>query len=601
MPRNYETGPIGEGASQGTPSFSGETRPALPESGIVSPDRVARESKPARRHVISPQRAGTELPAIASFPDRTSVPTTAFPENTNSDTTKAESHTDHPDIAGHRKVIAAAQKDGDEGKEVRARVPEEEIPQAEGESQDQSSFRGGESITGPSGAGEFVGYEDRPQGRYAVVKIGNVETRVPEARFNELYSKTEPAQEAPDADEQDERTRLRSALDSVLGRVREYSTDSLSVSYASEDVEGDVQTVLAEAREKGFVFRSDLRHPTDVFDESRELGAAGGVFTDGFKADSDGTRSSVHTAPDPETVLEYPDPNALPADWDGKKFIYVIDSNAILNDPRSVTIGQVDIANSVSIEDAVGTTGEVREFESGDINPGYVAYAMEVDESNPQDARIVRVIKNGDYLTFRDAGQSTEDLTDPLAIRKHNLRVQLERDIDDISAGYDADQVGLVYNSDRARERVANLMQTAREKRFIFHTDTRHPLRVKPADRARGATAGIFDAGLVAQSDEPGFGVFTTPSVAIAMRYPERHEVPDDWDGKKYLYFVDIEGVIDDPERTHRELGVVVGDQPQLVEIESGTIAPNRIAHCLEIDSTDNRLLRIFSNKDFED
>ncbi len=493
----------------------------------------------------------------------------------------------------------------DGGREVHKRVPDGDISSATdesaGEEQQQTPgpLQTGDSVTGPVGTGEFIKYEDRPQGRYAVIKVGDVETRVPEARFDELYSRDVEPAELADAEDVDLRTREKQELDALLSRAPEYNVENFGFSFATDEARTEFAEVIDEARENHYLFRSETRNPHVVSPADRDRGALGGIFTEGFREDDD----KIYTTPDPLMALPYPLPGAEPVGWDGKKYLYVVNPSAVLENNSGIITSTTPPQTRVPLAEGQLYPGELQDIASGTIPPEFIAYSVEIDERSHS---VVSVLKNPGYLNPEEAAEPQESAAiDHLTRRQDALRQLLENDTDDVAASYNVDQLGLEYGSDRARTRVAELMDRAREGHFLFHSDTRHPTRVRPADQARGITAAIFDEGLVAQSDERGFGVFSTPIVATAMSYPEAHEAPEGWDGKKYLYFIDPEGVIDDPDRTHRELGIIgiaeelasSADRPQLVEVESGTIAPHRVAYCLEIDNDSNRLVRVFTNK----
>lgn len=244
---------------------------------------------------------------------------------------------------------------------------------------------------------------------------------------------------------------------------------------------------------------------------------------------------------------------------------------------------------------------------------------------------VVRLVPHGrfreQYTTVAHGEHQSSEEIDLEPVRAE-VRARLQQAIDNVS-NYTADTLHVTYTSERLEARVRGVIDEAKRNRAVFRMDTRHPSRVKKADLKAGMPGAVFEegfvpraeetfmdegekylkAGVIPRSETAYFGVYTTPTPAFAMSYPEESDVPPDWDEKKYLYIVDNEALLQNPrsvritteERDTTSLDLEIAESTDAaVEIESGTIAPKYIKYGLEIDTRENRLLRVFANPGYQ-
>lgn len=150
--------------------------------------------------------------------------------------------------------------------------------------------------------------------------------------------------------------------------------------------EGELKSRLSEildiASDSGYTFHGDGRHPyaKSEYDKSKDIKK--GVFETGIASGEDADKearyaSKVHQTADIVYALEYPDSAEMPKDWDGTRFVYIVD-------PRGVyeTIEEID-----PVDYKEGT-----EIATDKIAPEDIRFAVAV-----RDNEVIEVFENDNF------------------------------------------------------------------------------------------------------------------------------------------------------------------------------------------------------------
>jgi hypothetical protein len=155
---------------------------------------------------------------------------------------------------------------------------------------------------------------------------------------------------------------------------------------------------------------------------------------------------------------------------------------------------------------------------------------------------------------------------------------------------YTAFRPELEFDDPALDEQVTTILEEASAGHYVFRGDAKQPFP-DSGDMDKEAPSGIFAAGFIAKDEEDVAGIFTTPDLEKAIKYPESHNLLVEWTGSKYIYLIDPNGLsVTGDNSIFRPEAEVVAD------IETGSIDPHFVRYAIEMQAGTRKVLNVFKN-----
>lgn len=158
-----------------------------------------------------------------------------------------------------------------------------------------------------------------------------------------------------------------SSLTAFINQHREFVEGNgdglLTLSEATENpsLKKQIESVLKETTERGYVFRNDARHPYADSDYDRNMGISNGIFEKGFTREGSNYGEVIDTTPQYDNARLYPTFTDMPVGWDRRSFLYFIDPHNYQGKIETHENGDVVF--------------------HGDIEPSRIKYCMEIEDT----------------------------------------------------------------------------------------------------------------------------------------------------------------------------------------------------------------------------
>ncbi|MEK7617375.1 MAG: hypothetical protein AAB414_04960 [Patescibacteria group bacterium] len=274
---------------------------------------------------------------------------------------------------------------------------------------ENTEFTEGSRVVNDGGdSGIFLGTTDRDGVTYARFKFdaGGGEsyiTTVPLAAASKRFKPESQQREVLDKIAAPKMAVIQEVIDEYKGL---YLSDALEFQNLSNSQEQAIEQLQEELEDGDFVFRGDTRHPYAQSELDKKFGIAQGPFQEGLsphpdiperRISIDGAKSAAFdfetindvdqmgwitwTTPDPRKTLGYPILDDMPADWDRKAFVYIINARGLAEDPRYLDYdsGYNEVISGPiparfihsAIERKVGQTEHDSQFVAIHRNPNY--------------------------------------------------------------------------------------------------------------------------------------------------------------------------------------------------------------------------------------
>ncbi|MBI2071351.1 MAG: sigma-70 family RNA polymerase sigma factor, partial [Elusimicrobia bacterium] len=251
----------------------------------------------------------------------------------------------------------------------------------------------GDSVVDQDGrVGVVEGVETISYGEVVRVKLADHQRMVPLARFHEVFTPVAESAASPDEIKTAAQKKRREA---IAQRLREHIAffnnriydDITGHPAADSKIAAQLKEMMREAKERGYLFRGEGRHPyaKSAYDESE--GTKEGIFQKGLKSHGRYYSGGLYLTANPQTALQYPEAKTMPADWDGEQYIYLIDPGFIYDDPDAV---------GFELNDELIEAGDVERVSIIGIKKApqeSVVYAIKIDG---QTQKITQVFKNNE-------------------------------------------------------------------------------------------------------------------------------------------------------------------------------------------------------------
>ncbi len=142
---------------------------------------------------------------------------------------------------------------------------------------------------------------------------------------------------------------------------------------------------------------------------------------------------------------------------------------------------------------------------------------------------------------------------------------------------------------EKTGEELKKIIDEANEKHMVFRGDSRHPYAKSRLDRQERNKKGPFKNGFEEEGGKHGDVVHLTANSSMAVDYPPKETMPSDWDGQRFLYFIESEIIFD--KIASLDLEDIDND-----ELITHDIPPEYIRYAIQFDDETKKVVEIFHN-----
>ena len=139
------------------------------------------------------------------------------------------------------------------------------------------------------------------------------------------------------------------------------------------------------------------------------------------------------------------------------------------------------------------------------------------------------------------------------------------------------------------RNELEGIIEEANKENMVFRGDGRHPYAESKLDWQEDIKGGVFKKGFEIGNGKHGDAVYLSADISRAVDYPENELMPVDWDGQKFLYFIESEIVF-------KKIISLDLEDVENNEILTHKIPPEYIKYAIQFDDKTGKVIKVFYN-----